>query len=262
MNTIVRKTLLYKTKVEYGDYTVNHVAGCAHGCMFPCYAFNLSKRFGHVKTYEDWVEPYLVSNALELLDKELQKLDGKIKSVQLCFMTDPFMEGYPEVGEMSLNIIRRINRQNVKCVILTKGILPYELVETSEQNEFGITLVSLNDSFQKKYEPHASDYEKRICALKKLHDAGAKTWVSIEPFPTPNIDETPIDEILNKIGFVDKIVFGRLHYNRLVSEYKGFQGFYNKTAERVIQFCKHNHIMCHIKHGTYVLDGKAVDVDF
>lgn len=35
MKTITRKTLLYKTGVEYGDYTLNHVLGCSHGCKFP-----------------------------------------------------------------------------------------------------------------------------------------------------------------------------------------------------------------------------------
>ncbi len=39
MKTITRKTMLYQTGVEYGDYTMNHVQGCAHGCKFPCYAF-------------------------------------------------------------------------------------------------------------------------------------------------------------------------------------------------------------------------------
>ena len=43
---IKRKTMLYKTNVEYGDYTMNHVLGCAHGCLYPCYAFLLKKRFG------------------------------------------------------------------------------------------------------------------------------------------------------------------------------------------------------------------------
>ena len=30
---IQRKTLIYKTEVEYGDYTMNHVLGCSHGCL-------------------------------------------------------------------------------------------------------------------------------------------------------------------------------------------------------------------------------------
>ena len=59
---ITRKTMLYETGVEYGDYTMNHVLGCAHGCKYPCYAFQQKKRFGNVKSYEEWLQPYLVSN--------------------------------------------------------------------------------------------------------------------------------------------------------------------------------------------------------
>ena len=75
---ITRKTMLYETGVEYGDYTMNHVLGCAHGCKYPCYAFQQKKRFGSVKSYEEWLQPYLVSNTLELLDKEIPKLKDKI----------------------------------------------------------------------------------------------------------------------------------------------------------------------------------------
>ena len=114
MKTITRKSLLYKTGVEYGDFTINHVLGCSHGCMFPCYAFNMAKRFGNVKTYEEWIEPKLVSNALELLEIEIPKYKKDIKSVQLSFTTDPFMEQYPEVGAMTLKIINRLNKDNIK----------------------------------------------------------------------------------------------------------------------------------------------------
>ena len=94
MKTIKRKSMLYQTGVEYGDYTMNHVQGCAHGCKYPCYAFLMKKRFGQIKDYESWLEPVLVSNTLELLDKEIPRLRDRIQSVQLCFTTDPFMEGY------------------------------------------------------------------------------------------------------------------------------------------------------------------------
>lgn len=68
MKTIKRKSMLYQTGVEYGDYTMNHVHGCAHGCKYPCYAFLMKKRFGQIKDYESWLEPVLVSNTLELLE--------------------------------------------------------------------------------------------------------------------------------------------------------------------------------------------------
>ena len=35
---IERKSLLYKTDVEYGDYSLNHIQGCSHGCKYPCFA--------------------------------------------------------------------------------------------------------------------------------------------------------------------------------------------------------------------------------
>lgn len=262
MEQTTRKSLLYKTDVEYGDYTVNHVSGCSHGCLFPCYAFNMAKRFGHVKTYAEWIKPKLVSNSIELLNKELPKLKGKIKSVQLCFTTDPFMDDYPEVGEMTLKIINRINKDNVKCRILTKGTLPEYLQTTAKINEYGITLVSLDDSFKKKYEPLSTGYEERVNALKALHDKGYNTWVSIEPFPTPNMGITAIEDVLNKISFVDYIVFGRLHYNKEVGKYKGYQEFYNTCSVKVIDFCKKNGIKCHIKTGTYIVEGKDAGGDF
>ena len=141
METITRKSMLYKTGVEYGDYTMNHVQGCQHGCLYPCYAFMMAKRFGKVKTQEEWRTPKLVSNTLELLDQEIPRLQGKITSVQLCFSTDPFMENYPEVGRMSIEAIRKLNTAGIKCTVLTKGILPIELSELSAENEYGITLV-------------------------------------------------------------------------------------------------------------------------
>ena len=129
MKTIQRQSLLYKTGVEYGDYTINHVQGCAHGCKYPCYAMMMARRFGKAKTYEDWCEPKLVENSLEILDKEIPKLKDQIKSVQLCFTTDPFMYGYDEVSQMSISIIQKLNANTIKCTVLTKGVLPIELAQ-------------------------------------------------------------------------------------------------------------------------------------
>lgn len=250
MKTITRKSMLYKTGVEYGDYTMNHVLGCFHGCKFPCYAYLMARRFGNVKSYEEWCEPKLVSNTMELLDKEIPKLKEKINSVQLCFTTDPFMENYPEVEEMSLRAIEMLNKADIQCNVLTKGKLPLQLKMLSKKNEYGITLVSLSEKYRKEYEPNSISYDKRIVALKDLHEAGCKTWVSIEPYPTPNIITQDIRMILEAVSFVDKIIFGRTHYNKVISEYKEYKEFYNKESAKVIEFCKKNNILYHIKNGT------------
>ena len=210
----------------------------------------MAKRFGKVKIYEDWCKPKLAENALEILDKEIPKLREKINSVHLCFTTDPFMVGYPEVSQMSIEIIKKLNATGIKCSTLTKGLSPIELFNLSRENEYGITLVSLDEDFRERFEPNTASFVERIAALRNLHDAGCYTWVSIEPYPTPNIIEQNLDDILEAVGFVDKIIFGRMHYNKLVTEYIEHKDFFNKCADDVIGFCDKNNISYHIKKGT------------
>lgn len=247
---ISRKTLIYKTNVEYGDYTMNHVLGCSHGCKYPCYAYLQKKRFGNVTSYEDWCAPALVKNTLELLDLELPKFKNKIKILHLCFTTDPFMYEYDEIQKMSLSAIKKVNDAGIKCSVLTKGILPIALADLSKDNEYGITLVSLDDGFRERMEPGAAPIAERLSALKALHEAGCKTWVSIEPYPTPNIIHQDLMAILEAVSFVDKIIFGRMNYSKETSSYKEHKRFYNECAQKVIKFCAKHHKAYHIKDGT------------
>lgn len=245
-----RKSLIYKTGVEYGDYTLNHVFGCSHGCKYPCYAFMMSKRFGRIKTYEEWIEPQIIENTLELLEKELPKYKSKIELLHLCFMTDPFMFEHDEVSQLSIQILQRANAEGIRCSVLTKGMLPLTLAELPLDNEYGITVISLDEEYVHEYEPGAAPINERIAALRALSDAGKKTWVSIEPYPTPNIVEQDLQKILEAVSFTDRIIFGRLHYNKRVSEYSDYKTFYNQCAEAVIQFCEERGIDYHIKNGT------------
>ena len=249
MNTITRKTMLYKTGVEYGNYTMNHVLGCAHGCKYPCYTFLMKKRFGQVSSYDDWCEPKLVSNTLELLDKEIPRLKNKIESVFLCFSTDPFMHGYPEVAEMSLAAISKLNDHGIKCCVLTKGILPAKLADLSTKNEYGISLVSLHEPYREAMEPNAAPYTTRIEALRRLHEAGCKTWISMEPYPTPNIIEQSLAKIVTAVSFVDKIIFDRTNYSKAVTNYPSAKTFYNFYAGQVKMLCEHWQIDCYVKKG-------------
>lgn len=247
---IERKSMLYKTGVEYGDYTMNHVLGCSHGCLYPCYAYLMAKRFGKVLDYKQWCQPKLVSNALELLDYEIPKYKSQIKSVHLCFTTDPFMNGYEDIGKISMEAIKKINCADIPCTILTKGLLPLELADQSSKNVYGITLISLDENYRKMMEPGASSYSDRISSLKVLHDKGCKTWVSIEPYPTPNLKVQDLNTILNEVSFANRIIFGRTHYSKEITKYKKHKEFYNQQSEIVIDFCTKKSIDYHIKHGT------------
>jgi len=259
MQKIKRKSLLYKSGVEYADFCLNHVEGCSHGCNFPCYAMLMAKRFGRIRNYNDWIRPKLISNSLELLEQEIPKYKNQIKFVQLCFMTDPFMYHQKEVEDMSLKIIERLNREDIRCTVLTKGKYPNRLADYnkySHKNEYGITLVSLNKDFRKKFEPNTAPYMERINSLKNLHEAGFKTWVSIEPYPTPNIIQQNLLELLNEVSFVNKIIFGKLNYNSFISQFRENKLFYENCADLVAKFCKLRDIDYHIKFGTRITDNK------
>jgi DNA repair photolyase len=245
LDSITRKTLLYKTAVTGSDYCINHVLGCSHGCRYPCYALLMKRRFGQVHSYADWCRPKIVRNALELLDREIPRYKQKIKSVHLCFSTDPFMFRQEEVAELSLSIIARLNRQSIPCNVLTKGIYPEEVMQAESANccnEYGITLVSLSEEFRKEYEPGSAPIGDRIAGLERLQRHGARTWVIIEPYPTPNIFRQNLRDILEAVSFVQEIIFGGWNYSTRPKQFLGRNDFYDSQVEILADFCKKSKI--------------------
>ena len=266
MNTeryIERKSLIYETTVEYAKWAINHVLGCIHSCSY-CYAFKNARRFGQVKDRDCWKTFKIVINALDILNKELPRLKDKIGEdfIHLCFSTDPFMYNrvmntlFTEVEILSLHIIKLINDHGLKAATLTKGYYPKGIIDfqLSEENSYGISLSSLDNQFRVKHEYNSAPYSIRLDSLKMLHLYGLKTWVSIEPYPTPNIVEQDLEKLLAEVAFVDRIVFGRMNYVPAVNEYPKFQEFYNSCALKVAEFCEDSGIEYYVKKGTVVLE--------
>jgi DNA repair photolyase len=247
MRTTLRKSLLYRSGTGVG-YCINHVEGCSHGCRYPCYAMLIKKRAGVVSGYDDWRNPKLVANAHELLDKELRRLKGKIESVHLCFSTDPFMVGFEEVHDLTIGIAQRLHADGLPCTFLTKGVYPVgRLHDLDRRNRYGITLVTLSDTFRARFEPYASPIRERLAALREIHAGGLNTWVCIEPYPPPNLIRQDLRELLDSVSFVDEIVFGKLNYNRVVNDYPNANEFYRKEREHVAAFCEAKGIACYLK---------------
>lgn len=267
-----RKSLLYESKVEYGGWTINHVQGCSHGCKYPCYAMSLAKRTGRVKTYEDWCRPVVVDNAMELLESELRRFGDKIDSVHLSFTTDPFMwnaatgEPFDEVVDLTERIIRRLNESGIRVTTLTKGVYPEAFIERakslSDDNQYGVSVVSLCEAFRQQWEPGSAPVPDRLRSLKALSDSGAVTWASVEPYPTPNVDPTSVDPdaLIEAIGFVDKAVFGRWNYSKLVNSYEDAEAHYSRAAQAFADWAERSSKVLHIKRGTPLHEGHSADV--
>ncbi|MEO0026284.1 MAG: radical SAM protein, partial [candidate division WOR-3 bacterium] len=241
------------------------------------YAMMMAKKFGWVKDYDDWRIPRIAQNYVELLEKEIPRYKKQIDFVHLCFMSDPFMYDTEKntlverIKETTLKIIEILNKAGIRVTTLTKGIYPNDLVDTQKfsiDNEYGITLVSLNDNFKEKFEPFSAPYELRINSLKTLANHNLKTWVSIEPYPTPELDPdaSNIEKILETVSFVKKIIFGKLNYRKLTAAnytsnfWKNNEEFYREIALKVINFCRKNGIKYHIKFGTPLSSNRSKNI--
>jgi DNA repair photolyase len=243
METITRKSLLYKSSL--GFFCINHVQGCWHGCRYPCYAYKMAQSHGRVRSYEEWCAPKLVINAVELLTKELGCMKKKPDYIHLCLSTDPFMTGYPEVTDMSLKLIELTNTYGIPCSILTKGKLPGELGDEERfpvENIYGISIISLNETFRNQWEPRSALYVERINALKYLHNNARHTLAHIEPYPTPNILKQNLEDILEAVGFVDQIYFSGWNYNNIVHEFPEYRQFYRNQSGLALSFCQGHNI--------------------
>lgn len=163
----------------------------------------------------------------------------------MSLTTDPFMVGHPEVTTLSLQLIERINQAGIPCSVLTKGILPSELADERRfrrDNTYGISLVSLDERFRRRWEPGASPYAERIAAAEALHGHGCRTIVHIEPYPTPNLIEQDLRQLLRRAEFVDQVFFSSWNYNTIATAYPGREAFYAKQAGIVRSFCEQHGI--------------------
>lgn len=103
----------------------------------------LLKKYSGTKVSYPIIEMYLIENTM--------LREGKISVLNLCFSTDPFMMNQDKIIELSMEILKRLNTHDIVCSVLTKGLLPIELEKLNKKNQYGITVITLDDDFRKKW---------------------------------------------------------------------------------------------------------------
>jgi hypothetical protein len=129
--------------------------------------------------------------------------------VMLSFTTDPYHPGDTALTRATLETLQD---HGLGICTLTKGgsraLRDLDLFRP-KRDAFASTLTSLDERFSKKWERNAALPDDRIAALRKFHEAGIFTWVSLEP--TLDIDASlAIVEATH--GFVDLYKVGRVNY--------------------------------------------------
>lgn len=200
---------IYAPKGQAGEYAplaTNPYRGCGHKCAY-CYVPNVLR----MDRKEFDAGAVIRPNYREGLLKDAAKYmsAGITEQVMLSFTTDPYP---PAHHELTRWVLEQLAAHGLGFCTLTKGgsraLRDIDLFRP-DRDAFASTLTSLDASFSRKWERAAADPEDRIATLRRFHDRGIFTWVSLEP--TLDVDAS-LAIVRATHGFVDLYKVGRVNY--------------------------------------------------
>lgn len=228
-------------------YACNVALGCPNGCTY-CYGPLCMKI-----SREEWANlRFPKEPPAELVMQQLQKAFLKnpcshCNGVFLSFFTDCFHALNRKNTEELIKMLWRLDWRTRIATSSKCGICE---ISESPNVRHGISLVSLDKGFCKKYEPNALPPKNRLRALCRGHLNGY-SWVSIEPYPVSAIWKQNITDLLEELKFwgIDLIVFGKWNYDKRSNTHDA-KHEYADNITTLRDFCKSNNIRLHIKSTT------------
>lgn len=196
---------------EYSPLAMNYIKGCDHGCVY-CYVPKMMKRFN-----AGYVHSNVYIKEESVLLKEIlascKKNKNSEKQVFLSFLTDPYSHFNNET-KLTRKVLEMLLEYQIPVSILSKGGLNI-LQDLDIILKFGkniqvggsLTFTSHKDSL--KWEKNSSSPKERFEALQILHEAGVRTWASMEPVIYPD-QSLEIMEITS--SYVDAYKIGKLNH--------------------------------------------------
>ena len=175
------KSVLTKSNLPVADFSVNPYIGCTHACKY-CYACFMKRFTNHA---ENWGE-FLDVKYWEPI-KNLKKYEGK----EFFFgsVTDPY-NPQEEEFRRTRALLEELQGNDIKISIQTKSDLvlrDINLIKTFPNARVGFSINTLDEAFRADMD-NAVSIERRLSAMKKLHDEGIRTTCFISPIFPPITD--------------------------------------------------------------------------
>ena len=177
------KSILSKSNLPVGDYSVNPYVGCTHACNY-CYASFMKRFTDHPEPWGEFVD---VKHWPEITNP--QKYAGK--ELFIGSVTDPYQPLEKECGRTRA-LLEQMQGSGCKISIATKSDLvlrDLDLIKSYPNARVSWSINTLDDSFRADMD-NAVSIERRLAAMKAFHDAGVRTTCFISPI-FPGITDVP-----------------------------------------------------------------------
>ena len=196
IKAIEAKGIITKTDIPVCDYAVNPYVGCTHGCKY-CYASFMKRFTNHPEPWGDFLD---VKYWPEI--KKPEKYAGK----ELFFgtVTDPYNPQEETYGR-TRELLMQLQGSGALLSIQTKSDLvlrDMDIIKTFPDARVGFSINTLDETFRADMDKAVS-IERRLAAMKTLHDAGIRTTCFISPiFPGITDVEAIIDRVNGQCNLI------------------------------------------------------------
>lgn len=232
-------TFIYAPRGQAGEYSAlaaNPYRGCGHACAY-CYVPQVTKQ-DRKEFNAGAVDRANYLNSLQA-DGVKYRRAGITEQVMISFTSDPYHPGDTSLTRASLEVL--IEHGLGVCTLTkggTRGLRDLDLFRP-DRDAFASTLTSLDDRFSQKWERGAALPGDRVEALRRFHDAGIFTWVSLEP--TLDV-ESSLSIVDATHEFVDLYKVGRANYVAAITKTTDWEDYTHRMIDKLQRLNKLHYI--------------------
>ncbi len=190
------KSILSKSNLPVGDYSVNPYVGCTHACKY-CYASFMKRFTGHAEPWGSFLDAKYWP--------EIQKPRRYAgKRLFIGSVTDPY-NPQEETCKRTRALLEQLQNSGAEITIATKSDLvlrDLDLIRTFPNARVSWSVNTLDEAFRTDMD-EAVSIERRLAAMKAFHDAGVRTTCFISPI-FPEITDIPaiVERVIDRCSLI------------------------------------------------------------
>ena len=190
------QSVMTKSALPVGGYSVNPYVGCPHACKY-CYASFMKRFTGHTEAWGAFLD---VKNWKPITNPH--KYDGE--RIVIGSVTDGY-NPYEEQFRRTRRLLEELRGCNAEIMICTKSDLvlrDLDLLKRFPKVTISWSVNTLDEQFRADMD-NAVSIERRLNAMRQVYEAGIRTVCFISPiFP----EITNVKEIIEEVkGYADLI---------------------------------------------------------